>query len=253
MYYTTGFTRDEVREITARVHGELAVKRSWHGRRPALGLFDRVRLVLTFLRGNGSQYELAERFGVSQATVSRTISKLLPLIDYALRDWRPALVDLPLDRSLLVDGTLVPCWDFKADEGLFSGKRHRTGMNVQVVADLQGRFLWASTPLHGSIHDAAAIRETGLLDRRDPKLLIGDKGYIGLGMTTPYRKPADRELTESEKAVNKTINSTRAPVERTIAHLKNWKALASGYRRPTRTLPQTLQTITTLERYRASL
>lgn len=41
-----------------------------------------------------------------------------------------------------------------------------------------------------------------MLDAIDPESLIGDKGYIGLGMITPIRKPAHRDLLDWEKEFN---------------------------------------------------
>lgn len=49
---------------------------------------------------------------------------------------------------------------------------------------------------------------------------------------------------------NKHLPGIRAAVERTIAHLKNWKILATGYRRPLRKLASCLSAVTALEFYR---
>ena len=55
--------------------------------------------------------------------------------------------------------------------------------------------------------------------------MTGDKGYIGCGIITPDRKPPGGELTEDQKAYNRSVNRIRAAVERAIAHLKCWKIL----------------------------
>ena len=41
-----------------------------------------------------------------------------------------------------------------------------------------------------------------------PNLWIGDKGYVGNDMITPIKKPAHRDLLESEKNYNTEINVT---------------------------------------------
>ena len=51
--------------------------------------------------------------------------------------------------------------------------------------------------------------------------VFGDKGFIGTDyITTPIRKPQDRELYIREHDYNNQVSSFRAPVERAIANLK---------------------------------
>jgi len=64
---------------------------------------------------------------------------------------------------------------------------------------------------------------------------FGDKGYQGTGLVTPKKKPEGGELTMSDKEYNSQISSLRAPVERLVAHFKNWKIFHADYRRPYRT------------------
>lgn len=51
-------------------------------------------------------------------------------------------------RIVLIDGTLVPTWDW-ASEGatMFSGKHRDTGFNLQVAATLSGDLLAVSAPV----------------------------------------------------------------------------------------------------------
>jgi hypothetical protein len=66
--------------------------------------------------------------------------------------------------------------------------------------------------------------------------VFGDKGFIGTDyITTPVRKPEDRELYMSEYDYNNQISSRRAPVERAVANLKTWRILFTDYRRPLKT------------------
>ena len=104
-------------------------------------------------------------------------------------------------------------------------------------------------PLPGSVHDAKAIAASGILEEISPSRCIADKGYIGTGMTVPYRKPPQGELTEAQKQANKAINKTRYVVERTIAHNKFWKILAHDYRRPLDTFKETITATLALYAY----
>ena len=66
--------------------------------------------------------------------------------------------------------------------------------------------------------------------------VFGDKGFIGTDyITTPVRKPQDRELYIREHEYNNQISSHRAPVERAVASLKTWRILFTDYRRPLKT------------------
>ena len=71
---------------------------------------------------------------------------------------------------------------------------------------------------------------------------FGGKGYQGTGLVTPKKKkPKGGELSMSDNEYNSQIASLRAPVERLVAHFKNWKILHTDYRSPyrlsTRSMP----------------
>jgi hypothetical protein len=66
--------------------------------------------------------------------------------------------------------------------------------------------------------------------------VVDDKGFIGTNyITTPVRKPEDRDLYIREHDYNNHVSSLRAPVEHTIANLKTWRILFTDYRRPLKT------------------
>ena len=58
--------------------------------------------------------------------------------------------------------------------------------------------------------------------------------------------------TQSARDYNRVTASRRASIERVIAHLKNWKLLATGYRGLLDRFPTFLDAITKLEIYRTS-
>ena len=95
---------------------------------------------------------------------------------------------VPRTGVYIIDGTLLPCWSWKSEPCLWSGKHKRTGMNLQVLVSLTGHLLWACDPLPGSVHDAKATRLLRHPGRNQPSRCIADKGYIGTGTTTPYKK-----------------------------------------------------------------
>lgn len=251
MYHTTGFSKDEIRTLCTMITERSGPHVKELGRKPVLGLFKSVVVTLCYLRRNHVQQELAEHYGASQPTVSRTIAKYTSILGEVLKDWVPTVEDLDPEAQLIIDGTLLPCWSWAAHPELWSGKHRTTGVNVQVACTLGGQLAWVSDPTPGKTHDARALRESGILDDEYPEHL-GDKGYIGLGMITPMRKPAGGELHESQKQFNTQVNSIRYQIERSIANLKTWRIFHTDYRRPLQTFPETISAVIALEFYRTA-
>jgi hypothetical protein len=249
MYHTTGFTKDQLRELCVMVRDARAAGEpvTWP---PVLGLWNSVAVTLAYIRRNRVQAELGEQFGVSQPTISRAVTALTPVLGEMLNEYVPVAEDLDPRNQYIVDGTLLPCWSWHDQHQLYSGKHHTTGMNVQVVCDLSGRLAWISDAVDGHRHDIAALRTSGVLDTLDPSEWMGDKGYIGAGMLTPIRKPEHRKLIDWEKEFNREVNKIRYMIERTIAHLKTWRILHTDYRRPLSTFTTTITTVIALHFYK---
>jgi hypothetical protein len=100
------------------------------------------------------------------------------------------------------------------------------------------------------MHDRKALTESGWEDLLTDADVIADPGYQGTDAITPRKKPRGGELSTGDKANNKVISSIRSAVERCIAHVKNWKMLATGYRGRLAELPHVIRIITSLEFYR---
>ena len=214
--------------------------RSWP---PVLGLYASVVISLAYQRGNRTQAELAETYGTSQASVSRAIASITPLQAKALRPFVPTADELQPGEQYLVDGTLLPCWSWSGHPELYSGKHKTTGLNVQVAASLDGELAWISDPVDGCHHDVYCLDESGALQALDPGDWTGDKGYVGRGMVTPYKKPANGTLLDWQKNFNTVINKVRAVIEQVVSHLKNWRVLHTDYRRPLASFPTTISAV----------
>ncbi len=100
------------------------------------------------------------------------------------------------------------------------------------------------------MHDRKALTECCWEELLTDTPVIGDPAYQGTRAITPRKKPKGGELSTSDKENNKTISSIRSVVERCIAHTKNWKMLATGYRGRLAELPAIIHIITSLEFYR---
>lgn len=250
MHHTTGLSRAEVEDLAAGIATTYPHLASSAGRAHALGLFTRVRLTLMALRMNLTQAQLGELFDVSQPTVSRTVSALTPVIHQLLDETVPRPEDLDPHQPLVLDGTVVPCWDWAHRTDLYSVKHHTAGHNLQVATTLAGQLAWVSDPAPGATHDLTALRASGLLVGRSRGRDLADKGYLGAGLLTPIRKPPGQDLDEWQKRFNRDHAGIRYVVERSIAHLKNWKTLTTPYRRPLHTAPDTISAIISLEFWR---
>ena len=252
MYYTTGFSRREIEDLCALVADTqssvpLADRREWP---PILGLGSSVVITLTYLRRNRVQCELAETYGVSQATISRAIATVTPLLARALARYVPAAEELRPGRQYLVDGTLLPCWSWASAPGLYSGKHKTTGMNVQVVCTLDGELVWISDPIEGARHYVFCLDASGALATLNPCDWTGDKGYVGRDMVTPIKKTDKKvKLLDWQKMFNTAINKIRAVVEQVIANFKTWRILHTDYRRPLDTFETTISAVIGLKFY----
>ena len=190
MYYTTGFSRCEIQDLCVLIE-EIqssipeADRRDWP---PILALGNSVVITLTYLRRNRVQWELAETYGVSQATVSRAITSITPLLARALARYVPTAEELRSDRQYIVDGTLLPCWSWASDAGLYSGKHKTTGMNVQVVCTLEGELAWISDPVAGARHDVYCLDQSGALDGLTPDAGPATRAMSDAAWSRPSRR-----------------------------------------------------------------
>ena len=251
MYHTTGFTKAEITELCAIIEvRELAPgMRRWP---PTLGLRNALTVTLAYLRRNRVQAEIAESYGVSQPTISRAISAMTPLLVQALLGCVPTADELHAGTCYIVDGTLLPCWSWRAHPELYSGKHKTTGMNVQVACTITGCLAWISDPIPGSRHDNHCLGESGVLLSVDPRDWLGDKGYVGNNMITPFKKPEGGELLDWQKEFNRQVNKIRYVIEQVIANFKTWRIMHTDYRRPLATFSETISAVVALHFYAAA-
>ncbi|QNV37690.1 transposase family protein [Rothia terrae] len=229
---TTGLTATQFTTLlTALTHHLTWAKPS--GRPPALTQTQALKITLLYHRHNLTEELLAELFTVSQPTVSRAINTIERALEKILTPLnRPLGESLKAPGSLVIDGTLIPTWNWRSlGKTNFSGKHKRAGFNHQVICTLGGRLLAITDPLPGARHDAYAFRAHGLDQLLDSSTLA-DKGYVGLGLATPVKRKPGQRFNAEVKRNNRLLNRLRSVVERVIAHIKTWRVLHMGFRRP---------------------
>jgi hypothetical protein len=231
---TTGLTPVQFDELVARVE-EYVIWDSGIGRPRQLTLRQAVKATIMYFKTNVTEELIGELLFVDQSTISRAISDLEEVIAKVLDEYIPDLTEEMNGRVVVVDGSLCPCWSWATAPELYSGKHKTTGHVHQFVCDLSGNLMHVSEPLSGKTHDAKAINDVGLTALLRADNSIGDKGFIGTGPTTPFRKPPGGELLDWQKDFNTTINKIRYVIERAIANFKVWRCMLTDYRRPLHT------------------
>lgn len=226
-----------MRELVWRVHRGLTTP--WNkgtGRPRSVGLYRGVEITCVYLRHNLTQEVLGDLRGLSQSTISRILTELVPVVTSVLSEFVPSVAEaseLVEGRVCLVDGTVTPCWSYAEHAELWSRKRGTSGFNVGCVSLLDGTPIYVTDPLPGKTHDASAYQRTPIARIvASSGGAIADTGYLGHIQATPRRTPPRGELSANDKKANAGISALRAPVERAIAHLKTWRVLHTDYRRP---------------------
>jgi hypothetical protein len=211
---------------------------SCDGDRPCkLRPYDRARCTLVYLRKHDTFEQLAAGFAIGVATAWRYVNDTIGQLAAFAPTLTEALTSHHTDGYVLLDGTVAET-DRVTAEGHFSGKVRREGVNLQVVTTEEGKLLWLSPALPGGTHDVKAAREHGILENcaaLNPEVLA-DKGYQGAGGTviTPIKRRPDTELTDKHKKSNKVHAALRAPVERTISRIKQWRIFRHARNSPNR-------------------
>jgi Helix-turn-helix of DDE superfamily endonuclease len=93
-------------------------------------------LVLAYLRKGETFAELAAGFGIGTATAWRHVTETVGLLAARSPKLRTALAGAKRagHAYVVIDGTLIPIGRVAADRPFYSGKHHRHGMNLQIIA-----------------------------------------------------------------------------------------------------------------------
>jgi hypothetical protein len=119
-----------------------------------LGPLAQAVLVIAFLRTSLTYAELAEGFGISEATCGRGIREGISVLAdrgrrISLADVAKLAVKMGWDY-VIVDGTHVPAVTFgrktAGQKAYYSGKHKRHGLNVQTVCSPDGELLCGPPP-----------------------------------------------------------------------------------------------------------
>lgn len=238
---------DVPRELVIYLSRLLAAERRARGTRKgsrALTCYRQALFALVWFRKREDITVLAAAFGIGRATGYRYRDEAVAV----LAAQAPDLADA-LDRVhqqgwayVILDGKVVDTDRCRAKtvsrkgEAIdlwYSGKTHDFGGNIQAVMRPDGLPVWISAVEPGSTHDLIAAQEhaLGALYAAAARGLptLADPGYqgAGIGVHTPFKKPADgRRLGIDNRTYNRLLRSLRGIGERGFALLTTrWRVL----------------------------
>ncbi|WP_328773337.1 transposase family protein [Streptomyces sp. NBC_00286] len=173
------------------------VSQQGRGRPWTLLLDNRVLPAAIAWRTNLTHQQLADPFGVGQATAHRVIDRLTPVIVRLLGPPEGSRADL-----WVVDGTLIPVEEHAMTA---RSKNYRRSVNVQIIIRAKGRRVIAvgdSWP--GNCNDTVVFRATMANQIAGHRLLIGDGAYRSAPEATTCRnksKPFAKRRTQAEQTI----------------------------------------------------
>ena len=226
-------------------------RRPGAGRHFSLGLADRLLLLLIYYRTYVSHAFLAFLFGIDDATVSRNLRQLEPVLAGIFRI-PERKIDIQPDeiREAFFDGTERPTRRPKRKQRrCYSGKKKRHTLKNQVVVVRKRkragrlkagqkrkrrlRVAAVSPTSPGKVHDKKVYDRARMLVPPGVKG-VGDTGYQGTALETPVKKKRGEKLTRRQRRGNRRVSRRRIAVEHGIGKMKIWRIAAERYRNPVR-------------------
>ena len=231
---------------------------SKHGRPCKLPLLEQFLLTLVRLRLGLFDLDLANRFGISQATVSRLSATWINLLYHTLKGiekfpschivkkYMPETFkkEYPNTR-VIIDAT-----EFYVDRPssllsqacIFSAHRNKNTVKVLIGITPSGAVSFVSKCYEGSISDRKLVERSGLLEKLEPgDKIMADKGFqiqdlltpLGVRLNMPPFLTGSAQMSASDVIITKKIAHLRVHVERAIGHVKEFHILKN-------TLPATM-------------
>ncbi|QDV39727.1 transposase family protein [Tautonia plasticadhaerens] len=222
-------------------------RRPGAGRKHALGLADRLLMLLIYHRTYAAHAFLGSLFGLDDSAVGRNINPLQPQLAGIVRiPERRIKLDPEEIRELFLDATERPTRrPTGRRRAFYSGKEERHTIKNQVVtarrtkppgpgAEPQRlRIAAVSESFPGSVHDEKVSDRTRAVAPPDARR-TGDTAYLGTSPETPIRRPRGGELTAGQRRRNRVVSRRRIVAEHGIGEMEIWRIASERYRNPDR-------------------
>ncbi len=240
------FTKAE-RERLERPNRQRAVG---GGRTQEVAIRDQLLMSVIWLRCYPKQSVLAYLFGVSEASVSRILGRVLPLVEASGRDTMrqpdpgrkqrreldEVLAATP-ELAVLIDTFEQRVQRHKEPEQAdryYSGKKKQHTLKSQVAVDeTTGLFVDVSESVPGPTADITLLKESQLLERLPEGVgALGDLAYVGIpkihptgDAASPRRKPRGQPRPPQDVTFNTAFSRRRIYVEHAIGRARRFEAI----------------------------
>ena len=231
---------------------------SKHGRPCKLPLLEQFFLTLVRLRLGLFELDLANRFGISQATVSRITATWINLLYHTLKGierfppWHIVKKYMPETFKKEYPNTrvIIDATEFYIDRPssllsqacTFSAYKNKNTAKVLIGITPSGAISFVSKCYEGSVSDRKLVELSGLLQKLEPgDQIMADKGFqiqdlltpLGVRLNVPPFLTGGAQMSASDVIITKKIAHLRVHVERAIGRVKEFHILKN-------TLPATM-------------
>lgn len=248
LYRLPGLSLRAGEYVVNLVHEEFEDWDCGQGRPRGVSAVEALRLALCHLRRNCTYGELAEDNGIAPSTAWFYVQLMTVFLAEVLGRSEEDLRAAVAGKVCVVDGSLVPVFNWRHRGDLYSGKHRDHGVNVQAIVDIHGRLVGTSRAFPGSRHDSWCFEQSGF-----GAILaysgggVGDSGYQGCGLVSPIKKRPGIDRLEHDIAFNTGLAKVRVSAEWGFAHAKNWRILAGRYRGDLCRIDSVVQAVTGLQ------
>ncbi len=219
---------------------------------PGFDLDPRNQILLTviWLRLYPIHEVLAYLFGVSDTTVGRVITRVLPLLEASGQDTMrlpdpgrkrrrslDALLSDTPDLAVVIDTFEQPVQrpqERKLADTYYSGKKKRHTLKSQVAVDEEtGQVVDVPESVRGPAADIKVLEASKLLERLPEGVgAIGGLASVGIeklhpqGLgAAPRRKPRGKERPAEDVCYNRAFSKRRIVVEHTIGRMRRFQSI----------------------------
>jgi hypothetical protein len=223
-------------------------KRTLAGRPRTMLLIDELFMLLMRLRQNFPEQDLAERFRITESSVSRKLLTWISLLYIILgsipiwiskeeikRTMPKCFKSLYPTTRVIIDCTEIPTQyasSLVLNSQLYSNYKSRPTFKCLVVVAPSGSFTFISHLFCGSMSDIAIIKMSGFLDllEKDDSVMA-DKGFKigkllegkGVALNLPPFLANMQQFTPEQVKETEEIASVRIHVERAIGRVKEYR------------------------------
>ena len=245
------------------LESDALVMRQWSGRRSECGygdvkagppcklpLKEQLFLTLVRLRTGFPELDIANRFGISQSTVSRVTNTWINLMYHNFKSidrfppWHIVKKYMPKsfkkeypNTRIIIDATEFPVErpsSLLVQACTFSSYKNKNTVKVLIGVTPSGAISFVSEAYEGSISDRKLVEVRGLLDKLEPgDEVMADKGFIihnlliprGIRLNIPPFLQKNMQMAANDVFLTKKIARLRVHVERAIGRVKEYKIL----------------------------